>query len=66
MHNEIVGPMLCDSYKMVMAYTFFQNGMHEDSTAFELFFRKCPFGGEYVIFAGLSDVMEYLRDFKFT
>lgn len=65
-HDHIVNALLCDSYKMVMAYSFFQNNMQDDPTAFELYFRKCPFQGEYVVFAGLSEVMGYLNTFKFT
>jgi nicotinate phosphoribosyltransferase len=49
-----------------MAYTFYRNGMHEDHTAFELYFRKCPFGGSYCIFAGLKEAIHYVQSFKFT
>ncbi|KAM3128204.1 hypothetical protein pb186bvf_019687 [Paramecium bursaria] len=45
---------------------FFVNGMHNDHTAFELFYRKAPFGGNYVVFAGLKDVHDFLNSFKFT
>jgi nicotinate phosphoribosyltransferase len=58
--------LLNDSYKMVMTYSFFQNNMQNDHTAFELLFRKCPFGGQYVIFAGLEEVANYIKNFKFT
>jgi nicotinic acid phosphoribosyltransferase len=44
-HNNIISALLTDSYKIIMAYSFFESNMHEDHTAFELFFRKCPFGG---------------------
>ena len=63
---DIINPLLSDSYKMVMAYSFFVNGMHNDHTAFELFYRKAPFGGNYVVFAGLKDVHDFLNSYKFT
>lgn len=66
MHNNIVSALMTDSYKIVMAYSFFCCGMHEDHVAFELFFRKCPFGGQYALFAGLADVVEFVRNFRFT
>lgn len=51
---------MTDSYKIIMAYTFFKNNQHLDHTAFELFFRKCPFGGSYSIFAGLKEAIAYV------
>ncbi|CAD8186417.1 unnamed protein product [Paramecium pentaurelia] len=65
-HQDILGALLNDSYKLVMTYSFFQNKMENDQTAFELIFRKCPFGGQYVIFAGLNEVVRYIKNFKFT
>ena len=45
LHSDILNALLTDSYKIVMSYAFFQENMHEQNTAFELFFRKCPFDG---------------------
>jgi nicotinate phosphoribosyltransferase len=49
-----------------MAYSFFESGMHNDHIACELFYRKCPFGGEYTIFGGLGDALTYIQNFRFT
>lgn len=48
-----------------MAYAYFKNGMHTQPAIFEAFFRKCPFNGNYAIFAGLDEVIEFLERFKF-
>lgn len=49
-----------------MSYAFFQENMHEQNTAFELFFRKCPFDGQYAIVAGIHEAMAFVSNFKFT
>ena len=33
---------------------------------FDLFFRRCPFGGEFAVFAGLEEALRYLDSFSFT
>jgi len=40
--------------------------MHEDPIACELFFRKCPFGGEYLILGGIEEALTYIKNFRFT
>lgn len=42
-----------------MAYSLWQNKRHELPSAFDLFFRKNPFGGEFTVFAGLEEVVCY-------
>lgn len=39
-----------------MCYAYWKNGMQNKRAAFEVFFRKCPFHGEYAVFAGLQTV----------
>ena len=66
LHSDIINALLTDSYKIVMSYAFFQENMHEQNTAFELFFRKCPFDGQYAIVAGIHEAMAFVSNFKFT
>ena len=35
--------------------------MQNDQIATEFFFRKYPFGGNFLIYAGLNDVLDYLQ-----
>ena len=55
-----------DLYQITMAYTFWKAGTHDRMAVYELFFRTCPFGGEYAFFAGKQDVLRLLENFGFT
>jgi len=55
-----------DMYQVTMAYAYFCHGRHEEHSAFDLFFRKNPFGGEFTVFAGLAEVVRFLNNFRFT
>lgn len=59
-------PLYTDLYELTMAQGYFLEGKAGQIGCFDYFFRKNPFGGGYVIFAGLSDLVEVLADFHFT
>ncbi|KAH7817503.1 Nicotinate phosphoribosyltransferase [Monocercomonoides exilis] len=59
-------PFLTDMYQLTMCYAYWRGGIHNKKAAFELFFRKCPFKGEYAIFAGLDTVLRFLEKFHFS
>ena len=58
--------MLTDYYEITMANGYFEAGMGDQIAYFDLFFRKIPDGGGYVIAAGLQQVIEYLKNLEFT
>lgn len=58
--------MLTDLYQITMAYAEWKGGRAEEPAVFEAFFRKAPFNGRYTIFAGVDEVVRFMRDFKFT
>jgi hypothetical protein len=49
-----------------MAYAYWKAGRTQDTAVFDLFFRKNPFQGEFTIFAGLADCVEFMENFRYT
>ena len=58
--------MLTDMYQISMTYAHWKGGKADEEAVFDLFFRNCPFGGEFCIFAGLDEILKLLSHFKFT
>lgn len=55
-----------DQYELTMALAYWKQGMAEREAVFHMFYRSNPFGGGFVVMAGLGTLMEYLRDFRFS
>ena len=49
-----------------MAYAYWKQGLAEKESVFNLFFRSNPFGGGFTISCGLSYVIDFLDQFRFT
>lgn len=47
------------AWQLTMVYAFWKGGRHKDHAVFDLFFRACPFGGEFTILAGLEEVRRW-------
>jgi nicotinate phosphoribosyltransferase len=60
-----VSPLYTDYYQITMAQAYFGSGQHEKPACFDYFFRKVPFSGGYVIFAGLEVLMQMLENLYF-
>ena len=63
MHN--ITATYTDQYQLAMAEVYFLAGKKDDKAVFDYFFRKAPFKGSYVVFAGLANVLEILENLKF-
>lgn len=55
-----------DLYQIAMGQAYYLNGHHDQAVTFDYFFRKTPYHGSYVIFAGLSELLETLQSLRFT
>lgn len=58
--------MLVDFYELSMANGYFANGMKDTVAYFDMFFRKVPDNGGFAIMAGLRQLVDYLKNLKFT
>lgn len=58
--------MLCDFYELTMGNGYFENGMKERITYFDVFYRQCPDGGGFAIAAGLQQIIDYILDLHFS
>ncbi|XP_074842672.1 nicotinate phosphoribosyltransferase-like isoform X3 [Carettochelys insculpta] len=47
-----------------MAYGYWRAGRQREPAEFELFFRRCPFQGGFVVGAGLGECLAFLRGFR--
>ncbi|MCD7945345.1 MAG: nicotinate phosphoribosyltransferase [Clostridiales bacterium] len=59
--------MLCDFYELTMANGYFRTPEVRDRiTYFDMFFRNVPDNGGYAIAAGLEQLVDYIRNLRFT
>ncbi len=58
--------LLCDYYELTMSHGYFQCGMADTVSYFDMFFRDVPDGGGFAIAAGLEQVIEYIKNLHFS
>ncbi len=58
--------LLTDFYELTMSKGYLDNGMADTVAYFDLFFRQVPQEGGFAIMAGVEQMIEYLKDLKFT
>lgn len=54
-----------DLYELTMAQAYYVSRKHNERAVFDYFFRTCPFDGGYTVFAGLADLLNILKKFKY-
>ncbi|MDD7430124.1 MAG: nicotinate phosphoribosyltransferase [Oscillospiraceae bacterium] len=64
--NERNLTMLTDFYELTMANGYFENGMGDTISYFDMFFRRVPDNGGFAIMCGLEQVIDYLKNLRFT
>ena len=63
---ETGSPLFCDLYHLTMAQAWFLDGKAEEIKTSESFFRRCPFGGSYLLAAGLAEFSQWLNNWHFS
>ena len=66
MHIQENYTLLCDFYELTMANGYYALGRKDEIAYFDIFFRTIPDGGGYAVFAGLEQIIEYVKDLHFT
>ncbi|XP_052765116.1 nicotinate phosphoribosyltransferase-like isoform X2 [Mya arenaria] len=64
--NGVIQPILTDLYQITMSYAYWKSGKMNDYAVFDLYFRRNPFKGEFTMFAGLEEVIKFLKNFHFS
>ncbi len=63
--SNIATGLYTDRYELTMAATYWRDDRADEPVVFDYFFRKLPFDGGFVVFAGLGPFIEALRSFQF-
>jgi nicotinate phosphoribosyltransferase len=58
--------MIVDMYELPMGKTYFDTGDKDTYVYFDIFFRRNPFKGGYTISGGLDNIIDYIKNFKYT
>lgn len=57
--------MLMDYYELTMSNGYFVKGFKDKIVTFDMFYRKNPDNGGFVVAAGLEQLIDYISDMKF-
>jgi len=58
--------LLMDFYELTMANGYFKDHKKDQIAVFDVFFRSIPDGGGYAVFAGLEQVIDYIKNLSFS
>ncbi len=58
--------MLMDFYELTMSDGYLESGLGNRVAVFDMFFRNIPDSGGFAVFAGLEQLVEYLRGIRFS
>ena len=60
-----ISPLYTDLYQLTMGQAYFMNEKQDTEACFDYFFRKIPYKGGYVVFAGLGELLEMIEGLRF-
>jgi len=55
-----------DYYELTMAQGYFYSGKKDEITVFDYYYRSNPYDGGYLVFAGLQDLLNLLKNFDYS
>ena len=58
--------MMIDFYEFTMAQVYFDKKETNKKAYFDIFFRDNPFNGGYTLMGGIDEIINYVKNFKFT
>ena len=58
--------LLTDLYELTMMQGYFKNKNQNETVIFDAFYRSNPCGGGYAIVAGLEQVIDYIKNLRFS
>ncbi len=58
--------LVTDFYEFTMSNGYFAKNMQNTISYFDVFFREIPDNGGYVIFAGLEQIIDYVKNLRFS
>ncbi len=65
-NDQLNMTMLCDFYELTMGNGYFEAGLQDRVTYFDVFFRDVPDHGGYAICAGLDRIIDYIENLHFS
>ncbi len=57
--------LMTDFYEYTMSYAYFKENKHEEIAYFDMFIRRIPDGGGFMIFNGLHRFIDFVKNFQF-
>lgn len=63
--NPSRSALLTDLYQLTMAQAAWKLDRHELRAVFHLTMRRCPFGGDFAVAAGIDAAVDYARELRF-
>jgi nicotinate phosphoribosyltransferase len=57
--------LLTDLYELTMAQGYLRAGKAHERACFQLFFRRPPFGGSYVVVSGVERALDFVSSLRF-
>ncbi len=58
--------LVTDEYEYTMVYGYMKTGKNKQDCVFDIFFRKVPNDGGYVVMAGLDLIIDYIKKFNYS